>query len=133
MSPEKMKLEEEAKSPKFDLVSDDLLNEKVKEGQLQFVRWLMETAFLRSKPVVCCDAETTLSSDEGNVDGVSWTCASCGRRHSVRTGSIFGQSIDEGLCWIMRLILCWSDNVRYFKNHYLGVFILELHCSSIKM
>jgi hypothetical protein len=114
-SPEKRKsaaVEEEAKSPKFDVVSDELLNDKVKEGQLQFVRWLMETAFLRSKPIVCCEAETTLKVNDESIDGVAWTCDACRRYQSVRTGSIFAKSGEESLCWIMRLILCWSDNVR---------------------
>ena len=127
MSPDKRKsltVEEEAKSPKFDAVSDELLNEKVKEGHLRFVEWLMETQFLRSKPVQCCDADATLEVDEGSIDGVAWGCGACGRRQTVRTGSIFAKSCDESLCWIMRLILCWSDNVRLVKFQPLSLFLV---------
>ena len=124
MSPEKKRLqiEEEAKSPKFDLASEEVLNDKLKEGQVQFVYWLIACGFLRSKPFVCCNVETTLTSDSDNIDGVSWTCKSCQRRTSVRTGSIFGKSADESLSWIMRLILCWSDNVRYFQLYFTFLF-----------
>ena len=105
-------------------VSDELLNEKVKEGHLRFVEWLMETQFLRSKPVQCCDADATLEVDEGSIDGVAWGCGACGRRQTVRTGSIFAKSCDESLCWIMRLILCWSDNVRLVKFQPLSLFLV---------
>ena len=105
---------DDANSPNFDAVSDDLLNEKVKEGQLEFVRWLIEAGFLRPSAPRCCDVSTSLKTNGEMSDGVAWTCDVCSRGQSVRTGSIFAKSGDESLCWIMRLILCWSDNTRYF-------------------
>ena len=101
---------EEANFPNFDIVSEDLLNEKVKEGQLEFVRWLMDAGFLQSSPPVCCDVKSLLKTDPDMCDGVAWKCDVCQRAQNVRAHSIFSKSGDESLCWIMRLILCWSDN-----------------------
>ncbi len=101
---------EEANSPNFDSVSEELLNEKVKEGQIEFVRWLMDAGFLQSSPPVCCEVTTMLKKDPDMCDGVAWKCDVCQRCQSVRSRSIFSKSGDESLCWIMRLILCWSDN-----------------------
>jgi hypothetical protein len=104
--------EDEARTPNFEAASDELANEKAREGQLPFVRWLMETGFVRSAAPVCCNAEAVLKADDGCADGVAWVCETCSRGHSVRAGSIFAKSTEESLCWIVRLILCWSDNVR---------------------
>jgi len=114
------KADNDANSPNFDAVSDDLLNDKVKVGQLEFVQWLIDTGFLRATPPRCCDVSSSLKTNDEMSDGVAWTCDVCGLGQSVRVGSIFAKSGDESLCWIMRLILCWSDNTRFgikFKKY----------------
>jgi hypothetical protein len=113
---------QEANKPDFDNVTIEMLNEKVEEGHLAFVRWLQTEGFLRKSPTPpgCsskdCSAKVVLKVDKEAIDGVSWQCQDHAQDHgtqSVREGSIFGRrkaSGSDSLSWIIQIILCWSDN-----------------------
>ena len=99
----------EANKPKFEGVNESLLNEKLQEGQIVFVRFLMKLGFLLDDPPPCnkCNSNSTpmqlvkYTPDESNVasgsskiqatDGVAWVCPSCNNAASVRPGSIFAR------------------------------------------
>lgn len=113
------KKKDEATKPNFDAVTIEAMNEKVKEGQLAFVKWLQKEGFLRKVPPECCvkdcHSTMTLTADETDSDGVTWACPK-NEDHahiSIREGSIFGRnkkSNSDSLSWIIQIILCWSDN-----------------------
>ena len=115
---------EDAKKPLFENVTSELLNQKVEQGPVTFIKWLQKEGFLRKTPPACpvakdCDAKLMLEQDVDNIDGAVWKC----KEHrgntgvSVREGSIFerhykkgNNSKDNSLSWIIQIILCWSDN-----------------------
>ena len=107
----------EATKPNFDNVTPELLNNKMKEGHLPFVRWLQQEGFLKDSPPTCTIKDCLkqpmeLLEDQESIDGVSWKCAHCPNKTNIREGSIFGRhkkSVDS-LSWIIQIILCWSDN-----------------------
>ena len=87
-----------------------MLNQKLQEGQLSFVRFLMKLGFLLQQPPSCSKctssaiAEMQLlkyNPDESNAsqgtnkiqvtDGIAWICPSCSLANSVRPGSIFAR------------------------------------------
>ena len=130
-SPEKKLKRIEANQPNFKLASEQTMNDKLQKGQLEFVRWLMKLGFLSKEAPSCpkcnggfrvvlvkfTDAEedSGLSANEIKVlklDGVSWQCSGCNHNMGIRNNSIFSSrgGHDDSLCWIMKLVLCWSDN-----------------------
>ena len=106
-SAEKLK---KANKPNFEEVNESLLNEKLQEGQISFVKFLMNLGFLLQEPPICNKCSSSNSApmqlvkytpDECNVapgsnkiqatDGVAWVCPSCNVATSVRPGSIFAR------------------------------------------
>ena len=119
------KSKDEANKPNFKHVNSDLLNEKVKEGQIAFVKWLQKEGFLRKAPPECtykdCRAKLALDIDEDAVDGVTWRCPKDENHpiQNIRNGSIFKSksksSPSDSLSYIIQIILCWSDNTSLMK------------------
>ena len=114
---------DEAKKPNFDNLTPEKMNEKVKEGQKKFIEWLQNEGFLRKTPPVCstkdCSNNMKLELDKEDIDNVVWKCTKCPSKSkepstpvSVREGSIFGRvkKHTDSLSWIIKIILCWSDN-----------------------
>ena len=91
---------------------------------MEFVRWLMRLGFLAKESPECvkcgtsrCVALSNTADVEDKthaLDGVAWTCGGCNGATSVRANSVFARgnvdSVSDSLSWIMRLVLCWSDN-----------------------
>ena len=120
------KSKEEANKPNFKHVTIEKLTEKVKDGQIAFIKWLQKEGFLRKAPPDClgkdCRARLILELDEADLDGVSWKCPSvkCHQPvQSIRQGSIFARqkksSPSDSLSWIIQIILCWSNNTSLMK------------------
>ena len=99
-----------ANKPNFEEVNESLLNEKLQEGQISFVKFLMDLGFLIQEPPVCNKCSSSNSApmqlvkytpDECSIaqgsnkiqatDGVAWVCPSCNAATSVRPGSIFAR------------------------------------------
>ena len=100
----------EANKPNFEDVSESLLNEKLQEGQIAFVKFLMKLGFLIKEPPLCnkcsssnttpmqlvkyAPAESNASQGSNKIqatDGVAWICPGCNHATSVRPGSIFSR------------------------------------------
>ena len=120
------KSKEEANKPNFNHITIEKLTEKVKEGQIAFIKWLQKEGFLRKAPPDClgkdCRSRLILELDEDDLDGVSWKCPSvkCHQPvQSIRQGSIFARqkksSPSDSLSWIIQIILCWSNNTSLMK------------------
>ena len=120
------KSKEEANKPNFKHVTIEKLTEKVKDGQIAFIKWLQKEGFLRKAPPDClgkdCRSRLILELDEDDLDGVSWKCpsAKCHQSvQSIRQGSIFARqkksSPSDSLSWIIQIILCWSNNTSLMK------------------
>ena len=115
---DKSGLKDEAKKPNFDNVTPENLNEKVKEGQKIFIEWLQDEGFLRKAPPPCsvkdCQSTLRLETDKEDIDSIVWKCPikKCQATVSVRDGSVFGRvkKHTDSLSWIIKIILCWSDN-----------------------
>ena len=119
--------DQEANKPSFKNVTTAILNDKVKEGQIAFVKWLQKEGFLRKSAPDClskdCKGRLTLDIDPEAPDGVSWKCPKDKKcpMQSIREGSIFARQKNvqkkssDSLSWIIQIILCWSDNTSLMK------------------
>jgi hypothetical protein len=94
------------------------------EGQLGFVRWLLEKRFLARAPKCkSCRDKLKLTKDDETADGASWSCpfawSGTATEHStsrsLRVGSIFEADALEkrSLAWILEVSLCWKEDMRY--------------------
>ena len=104
-----------ANHPNVDGVTDQILGEKAHAGPVALVEYLIESGFLVGE-VFCsaCNSAGELKISKDSFDGCAWFCTISEKsghmkNYSIRKHSIFEGS-SESLSWIMKIILCWSDN-----------------------
>ncbi|CAB4068155.1 KIDINS220 [Lepeophtheirus salmonis] len=111
-----------ANKPRIEEIDIEKLDSIIKEGGPKALcTLLMKSGFLGEKPPKCssCGDHASLITDNDNVDGLVWRCPNEGHPDiSVRKHSIFEDS-SENLCWIMKIIVCWSDNTSLNQCHQL--------------